>query len=578
MLKARILGCLAVALLAIAVLPAAAGADSALPSAELVTVTDQGFIATWTTASPSDTTFCVGPSPSALSCQVQEQGQRFHYAEASGLNPGTQYFYELTSGGIPEPLSTTNPGSLTTLVPPPGQHLFDFAVIADNHIGEQCSGSATSQGGESIPPCFPASAYPDYAKRMTEAEVAEVNARGIGLIVDNADSTSHGDYEQSIEAKQLFDEFTGDWHAVRGSHDRPQGSADPRCGPDNDCFRTVFFPERQAGRIYYSFENGGYHFVALDSAKPTDGSGDLTDAAQNDFLKSDLDQAKLQGKKTIVVFHHPVSEYATTTSFPPLIFGVRADQGQQDFLDLLAGYPNVIAVLNSHTHRNFVSYSPQTGNTPYIESGPTKEYPGGYSIFRVYEGGFMRNFYRLGCAFCREWTSVTRGEYFGLYPLYTLGTLSARNFSHVYDCPTPTPPPSIPGNEDVIGSSLFGVSCPSSGGPGGGGPGGGGGSAPGGTPITAKCAGKTASAVGTAGRDVIRGTAKRDVIAALGGNDTIRGLAGNDLICGGAGKDRLIGGKGRDTLKGAKGNDTLKGGRGADICKGGPGRDTQRSC
>jgi Tol biopolymer transport system component len=94
-------------------------------------------------------------------------------------------------------------------------------------------------------------------------------------------------------------------------------------------------------------------------------------------------------------------------------------------------------------------------------------------------------------------------------------------------------------------------------------------------PITARCAGKLATKVGTVGRDGLRGTPRRDVIAGLGGNDVIRGLAGKDILCGGRGRDRLLGGRGRDTLLGQAGNDTLRGGPGRDKLRGGPGRDTQ---
>jgi sugar lactone lactonase YvrE len=88
-------------------------------------------------------------------------------------------------------------------------------------------------------------------------------------------------------------------------------------------------------------------------------------------------------------------------------------------------------------------------------------------------------------------------------------------------------------------------------------------------PVPPKCGGKTATIVGTGGRDVRSGTPQADVIALLGGNDTARGLAGNDLLCGGNGRDRLIGGGGRDRLIG---------GGGRDLCKGGPKRDKARSC
>src|SRR5687767_13417896 len=48
-------------------------------------------------------------------------------------------------------------------------------------------------------------------------------------------------------------------------------------------------------------------------------------------------------------------------------------------------------------------------------------------------------------------------------------------------------------------------------------------------PITARCAGRPATKVGTPGPDNLRGTTGRDVIAAMGGNDAIAALGGNDL-------------------------------------------------
>jgi hypothetical protein len=426
------------------------------PDAELVTVADTSFAATWTTSEPSDTTVCVDARP----CDRQGESTRFHYAEISGLQPGTPHSYSLRSGGVAQAPSPTNPGSFTTLLPPPGRHLFDFALVSDVHIGEACSGTAVTAPAPvgSVPPCFSSGAgEPPYALAMTAAAVGELNARGIGLSLLNADNTSHAEFDQVMELKDAFDGLAGEWHAARGAHDRAgQNRGETRCGEDQDCFRTVLFPDRPAGRIFYSFDWRGYHFVALDSARPGDGTGDLADPGQNAFLEHDLEEARRAGKRTFIFFHHPVSEYANTTSFPPVVFGVRPDLGRQEFLALMARFPNVVGVLNSHTHRNYVSYSPSTGfELPYIENGAAKEYPGGFGLFRVYEGGYMRTFHRLRCAYCRSWTSRTRDEYFGLYPQYTLGTLSARNFTHVYGCQAATPPPSPPfGNESFIGGDT----------------------------------------------------------------------------------------------------------------------------
>jgi 3',5'-cyclic-AMP phosphodiesterase len=534
---------------------------AALSDAELVTVTEHGFVATWTTPTASDTTVCVGGRPTDLSCKRQESTTGFHRAAVGGLRSGRRYFYSLQSAGVPQPLSQINPGSFKTLVPPPGRHLFDFAVLADNHVGEGCSGTALGapQPVGSVPPCFRSNPPdPPYAATMAAAAVSEINASLVGLTIINADSTSHADHEQASEARHLFDRLTSPYRLTRGSHDRAnQNPADARCGPGNDCFRAVFFPRRPPGRIYYSFNHRGYHFVVLDSASPGDGTGDLTDAGQRAFLVRDLERAKGRNQKTFIVFHHPVSEYSTTFAVPPVIFGVRRDRGGADFLQLMKRFPNVVGVLNSHTHRNFVSYSPETGaRLPYIESGPTKEYPGGYSIFKVYEGGYTRSFHRLACSFCRRWTHTTRGEYFGLYPLYTLGTLSARNFSHLYGCSVQTPPQSLITNESVIDADTGSGLCPR------------------------RQAGRTIT--GTPGNDRLIGTPGNDVIICGDGDDYVRAGAGDDYIdCGagddtinaGAGNDRVLGRSGNDFIRGVSGRDRINGGSDKDRLGGGSGRD-----
>ena len=73
----------------------------------------------------------------------------------------------------------------------------------------------------------------------------------------------------------------------------------------------------------------------------------------------------------------------------------------------------------------------------------------------------------------------------------------------------------------------------------------------------ARCDGKAATIVGTAGDDRIKGTSHSDVIFAGAGNDTVDGRGGNDIICGGAGRDKLRGGAGNDRIFGGSGNDTI---------------------
>jgi RTX calcium-binding nonapeptide repeat (4 copies) len=101
-----------------------------------------------------------------------------------------------------------------------------------------------------------------------------------------------------------------------------------------------------------------------------------------------------------------------------------------------------------------------------------------------------------------------------------------------------------------------------------------------------RCAGRTATHVGTNGNDEILGTNGKDVVLALGGNDVVKSRDGNDVVCGGAGNDRLrmgnsekggvdmaFGQGGRDKLFGQGGRDVLRGGAKKDLIKAGSGKD-----
>jgi Ca2+-binding RTX toxin-like protein len=90
---------------------------------------------------------------------------------------------------------------------------------------------------------------------------------------------------------------------------------------------------------------------------------------------------------------------------------------------------------------------------------------------------------------------------------------------------------------------------------------------------TARCQGRTATLVGSAGADRLRGTNGPDVVVAGAGRDLVQGRGGNDRICGGRGGDRILGGRGVDRLRGEDGRDRIRGGRASDRLMGGAGRD-----
>jgi hypothetical protein len=88
-----------------------------------------------------------------------------------------------------------------------------------------------------------------------------------------------------------------------------------------------------------------------------------------------------------------------------------------------------------------------------------------------------------------------------------------------------------------------------------------------------RCAGRTATHLGTSGNDVLVGTGADETFVGLGGNDQITGGGGNDTMCGGPGRDTVRGKSGKDRILGEGDGDVVKGGGGKDTVKGGSGKD-----
>lgn len=416
---------------------------------ELATVADTYAVITWLTCengapSPADGAVTLVAGDGSMRTYLGAPNTPFHVVTLTGLDPGATYAYTVASNGISAPVDRANPGVFTTLRPPPGNRLFTFAVLADIHIGEEVSGLATSSPAE-LPPGY-RSERP-YAAEMLRAAVEQINASAAGLTLVTADNSSHGRLSELRAARRLLEGLDHRYLVARGSHDRPNQYQKARkdCPGDGDCFRVVFRPGVKGGLEPKprpaALVHAGYRFIALDSADPTSGQGVLG-AEQLAWLERQLLAATRAEQPAVIFFHHPVAEYSTTAAVPPAVFGVNQADAQA-FLSLIARF-DVRLVINAHTHRNWIAYSPHTGRMPIIETGPTKEYPGGYTLIDVYEGGLMRTWHPIDCRFCHAWRETTRGEYFTLYPLYTLGSVRDRNFTHVFEGPDVPGLPSLP--------------------------------------------------------------------------------------------------------------------------------------
>ncbi|MFI6363577.1 metallophosphoesterase [Nocardia sp. NPDC050630] len=414
---------------------------------EVVTVTDRSVILTWTTVTPdpsgrllpvdTDAEVRLGPVDAALAtAYADDEHTPFHYAEIDGLEPGRPYRFEAWSNGVRAvpalSLTTRSPGSpestgeFTTLTPPPGRPLRTLALANDVHYGEQVSGLVV----DNLPPGFRQEpGLPPYPQVMLAALLDDLSRpdRGADLLLIAGDLTAEAKPEQTRSVRGHLDSWGAqgrDYLAVRGNHDRPHMGPEyqgciPAAADHFDCWAEEFDPRQQL----IEHESGGLRLLGLDTSE-LDGSGGSIERPQfgrlGELLREDPD------RPTLVFGHHPVTVESglTNTAGPGFVLN------RPDSIELQTLYeraPGVFLQHSGHTHRNRRT-RPDTGAAvEFLEVAAVKEYPGGYSLLRLYEGGYMINFYKTRAAAARRWSATTRGEYFGVLPDYTLGTFADRN-------------------------------------------------------------------------------------------------------------------------------------------------------
>jgi Icc protein len=446
---------------------------------EVVTVTDTGVIVTWFTGSATDTDQYGQPIPIAtdtelllgdvdLTTGVPVPGSfkavlhdtaptAYHYAEVSGLEPGRAYAFVARSAGVTASQtsiqfpgsggSTDYPGLFRTLTTPPGRYLFTLALCNDLHIGEGTSGIIFN----GWPPSYQQDpGLPPYPEVMLEAVLGDLRStdRRADALLAAGDITSGGLLSESSRAKQLLDGWgalNNGYFVARGNHDRPRtGGAYATCtvvpgASDHfDCWGDVFGLPRQESAVH---EFGGLRLVGLDTTT-LDAAGGTVDAAQIQELRHTLRGDR--DRPTLLFGHHPVTyESAVTTAAGPAFNLDRPSALALE--DIYRRTPGVFFHHSGHTHRNKRTFFADANQEPaqaveFLEVAATKEYPGGYSLLRVYTGGYTVSFYKTRIPLALAWSQRTRGEYYGIYPHYMLGTIADRNHTVIRDLSGLTPP------------------------------------------------------------------------------------------------------------------------------------------
>ncbi|MFI8291080.1 discoidin domain-containing protein [Streptomyces sp. NPDC085614] len=226
------------------------------------------------------------------------------YVRVHGTARGTPYGYSLYELEV---YGTTDGGT-----PPPGGA---FTVVAAGDIAAQCTASSSS--------C----AHP-----KTAALAQRIDPKFYLTMGDNQ-------YDDALlsDFRAYYDKTWGAFKArtrpVPGNHET-YDPAGPLAGYKS-YFGAIAYPQ---GKPYYSFDEGNWHFVALDS-------NSFDDAAQIQWLKDDL--ARTTKGCVAAYFHHPLYSSGGHGNDPvskpvwQILYGAGAD-----------------LVLNGHDH-HYERFAPQ---------------------------------------------------------------------------------------------------------------------------------------------------------------------------------------------------------------------------
>ncbi len=300
-----------------------------------------------------------------------------------GLAPGTAYELD----GV----------AFRTHPRPPGERLATVATVNDVHFGETVCG--VMSGIDLGPPLGVGPGEPPYPETMNRAAAAEIAALGPDAVVAKGDLTSSGTAEEFAAFVDCYGSVFGErLHWVRGNHDVLGDGTIPPNAPTEIVLAGVtlaLLDTPVAGRA------GGA--VGREQLEWLDELGERTD-------------------RPVMVFgHHPLYDGGSDS------FGITPEDSEA-LLAVVARRPAVVGYFAGHTHRNRVRTFGPTGEVPWVEVSSTKDFPGGWAEYRVFEGGVLQVFRRISAPDALDWSERTRAMFGGLYPGYSFGTIEDRCF------------------------------------------------------------------------------------------------------------------------------------------------------
>lgn len=340
------------------------------------------------------------------------------------LEPDTAYRIAIeVAGAAPVAADRYLPAEARTLPAPGAARTATFATLNDLHFGEPRFGGRLTADHEygDEEPGFPLIRSEDtevpYWRIMNEDAVAEINVAGVDAVVIKGDIADRGLPQQFAWARETFAHLRAPHHAFLGNHDY-YGRHE---GHEVDGYALLGQPP--SPRV---LELGGWRLVLLETAEPGDHHG-VFGADRLGWLGEALAETREPGTPTLLLMHHQPVPPEHRDSYPNTI-GMLPEHSLR-FFDLIGANPQVKGVLIGHTHRNRVRRYRASGRVPFVEVHCTKDYPGGWAHYELFEdGSFRQEVRRTASARALAHSSRCRECFRGFYRDFALGSLEERSF------------------------------------------------------------------------------------------------------------------------------------------------------
>ncbi|HVE94903.1 MAG TPA: metallophosphoesterase [Acidimicrobiales bacterium] len=312
----------------------------------------------------------------------------------TGLAPGTDYDVSI---------GRRRAGTVRTLVPPPGRELYRFATVNDVHIGERAFGFRRTirEKGVTVP----------YPVRCLRAALDEAQEWGAQRIVVKGDLTDLGRPPEFATVAEELARVDAPVDVVLGNHDigRRKSNGVP----------VLVGAGLHVATDPTAIDVPGLRIVLAPTAHPPLGRGHVPPTIRQEILEL----IRGAGTPVLVAVHHYPQRWRFATNWPPGIPGNEA----QPLLDAIDRTSPGAVFVSGHSHRHRLH---RHGTLRVAELGSTKDFPGTWAGYVVYEGGIRQVVRRVAEPSAIEWTDRTRRTLFGLWGLWSPGTLEGRCWSH----------------------------------------------------------------------------------------------------------------------------------------------------